>query len=328
MSYLKRLALKLPPIRRLWLRNGALLAENAELRSTSRSSPFDHYHAVFDPIEVIRRHEVAGVEANPAYFTNFLGVKIDPKFVPSILANRAGEVEGVPIPGNWHADIAEFGAALRAVDLSENHFSIVELGCGWGCWLNIAGTAARNAGREVHLIGVEGDEGHIAFAREACSANGFTPEQVTLHHGIAAATNGTALFPTQAHSGGNWGLAPIFGATEAERDAAIAAGSHDALPMIALADLVGAKTRIDLLHIDIQGGEADFVAGCLGQLSERVAYIVVGTHSRSIEGKLFELMLGAGWVLEIERPAILALTPKPEVIVDGVQGWRNPTLFR
>jgi FkbM family methyltransferase len=236
-------------------------------------------------------------------------------------------VEGPPIPANWHADIAEFGAVLRAVDLSKKRFTIVELGCGWGCWLNIAGTAARHAGREVHLVGVEGDEGHICFARESTATNGFTPGQVTLHHGIAAATNGTALFPRQSHAGGDWGLEPIFGATEAEQEATIGAGSHDVLPMIALADVVPGEAKIDLLHIDIQGGEANFIAGCLTELNRRVAYIVVGRHSRSIEGRLFEVMQGAGWILEMERPAILALTPAPEVVVDGVQGWRNPALF-
>lgn len=326
MKYLKRLVLKIPPVRRLWYMRQALLAENAQLRGIVPGA-FYQYHTVFDAIGTIQRHAVADVQATPGYFTNFLGVKIDPKFVPAVLAGRAGEVEGTPIPANWHADIAEFAAVLRAVELSAKRFTIVELGCGWGCWLNIAGTAARNAGREIRLIGVEGDEGHIGFAREACATNGFAPEQVMLHHGIASAANGTALFPRQSAAGTHWGLKPIFGATEAERRAAIATGSHDVLPMIALADLA-AEGKIDLLHIDIQGGEADFIAGCLAELNRRVAYIVVGTHSRSIEGRLFDLLLDAGWVLEMERPAILALTPAPEVTVDGVQGWRNPALCK
>jgi hypothetical protein len=40
-------------------------------------------------------------------------------------------VEGIPIPANWHADIAEWAAALRAVELAEETFTVVELGCGW-----------------------------------------------------------------------------------------------------------------------------------------------------------------------------------------------------
>ena len=73
----------------------------------------------------------------------------------------AGVVEPVPIPANWHADIAERAAALRAVEQAHGTFKVVELGCGWGCWLNNTGVAARTLGLAVTLIGVEGDEGHI-----------------------------------------------------------------------------------------------------------------------------------------------------------------------
>jgi len=97
--------------------------------------------------------------------------------------------------------------------------------------------------------------------------------------------------------------------------------------MIPLSKVIDNYPKIDLLHIDIQGGEADLISACLSLLSEKVAYIVIGTHSRQIEGRLFDLLLQAGWWLEIERPAILSLTGHPVVTVDGVQGWRNPRLL-
>jgi hypothetical protein len=97
--------------------------------------------------------------------------------------------------------------------------------------------------------------------------------------------------------------------------------------MISLADISKGYSRIDLLHIDIQGGELDFIQSCLDLLYEKVAYILIGTHSREIEGRLFELLLKPGWLLEIERPAILSLNPMPCVTVDGVQGWRNLALL-
>jgi hypothetical protein len=133
-------------------------------------------------------------------------VRIDPKFSPVILQGRAGEVEGIPIPANWHADVAEWGAALRAVDLARGTFTVIELGCGWGCWMNNTGVAARRTGLDVHLIGVEGDEGHVAFAKMACSANGFAPCQVTLHRGVAAPTGGIACFPARYRlaNSGDW----------------------------------------------------------------------------------------------------------------------------
>lgn len=292
------------------------------------ASPFVHYHSVFDAEETMKRHHVADLRPRHGHLTNFLGVAIDTKFFPQLLADRGGEVEGIPIPGNWHADMAEFAAVLRAVDLASERFTIIELGCGWGCWMNNAGVAARRRGLDVHVIGVEGDEGHVRFANEACETNGFSESQVTLYRGIAAANAGFALFPRQGEAGVAWGLQPIFGATEDQRQQAGQFGSHDELPMIPLADISAAHRRVDLLHIDIQGGEADLIENCLPVLQSKVAYMVVGTHSRQIEGRLFEVLLDAGWRLEIERPGLLKLDgDTPYMWVDGIQGWRNPVLL-
>jgi hypothetical protein len=334
---LRDAALKILRLRRLIEQRDALLAERDHLAGPQAmhngglqaGSPFLHYNAAFDPQEIVRRHAVPNVQGAPGYLTNFLGVRINPKFFPEILQGREGEVEGIPIPANWHADVAEWGAALRAVDLARDSFTVVELGSGWGCWINNTGVAARRAGLDVHLVGIEGDAGHLRFAEEACATNAFPPQQVTLHRGIAAPGSGIALFPRQQQAGIEWGLEPIFGATEQERRRAAQLGSHDELPMIALEQVVAPHRRIDLLHIDIQGGEADFIAGCLPVMNSKVGYLVVGTHSRQIEGRIVDTLLGEKWNLEIERPAILSLAGgAPQVTVDGVQGWRNPQLDR
>lgn len=303
------------------------IAESPEFKALRQASPFFYYNASFDARATIARHAKTDLVAHPDFLTNFLGVRIDPKFLPLILEGRAGEVEEIPIPANWHADIAEWAAALRAVDLSRGTFAMAELGCGWGCWMTNTGVAARTAGLDVHLIGIEGDAGHVAFAREACSINGFAPEQVTLLHGIAAASSGTALFPRQDAAGEQWGLEPVFDATTEERAAAVASGKFEELPTVSFGDLLGARAKLDLLHVDIQGGEADLVESCRPVLDERVAYLVIGTHSREIEARLFADLHEGPWRLEIERPAILALgSTRPTTTVDGVQGWRNLSL--
>jgi hypothetical protein len=322
---LKELALRIPPLRRLYDDRADL---RTRLKAAQTRSPFWHYTSTFNAVRLMKRFAVADLEPSAGYLTNFLGVRIDPKFFPDILQGRAGEVEPIPIPANWHADIAEWGAALRSVDLSTETFTMIELGCGWGCWMNNTGLAARSVGRAVHLIGVEGDEGHLGFARESLATNGFTPEMFTLHHGIAAAEEGIALFPRQETSGVAWGLEPVFGATQDERDAAVAAGSHDLLPMVPLSTLAAPHPRIDLLHIDIQGGEANLVEGCLPLLQEKFAYLLIGTHSKQIEGRLYDMLIAAGWRLEMERAAIFEIVDGvPYVSVDGVQGWRNTALL-
>src|SRR5215469_12467902 len=138
---LKSLALHIGPLRRLHeSRNNLKVALDAtvqrlvEVEATAKS-PFFHYCASFDAIEAMHRHAAPRLQPTAGHLTNFLGVKINPKFFPTILDERAGQVEPVPIPANWHADIAEWGAALRAIDLSRETFTMIELGCGWGCWM-------------------------------------------------------------------------------------------------------------------------------------------------------------------------------------------------
>ena len=97
--------------------------------------------------------------------------------------------------------------------------------------------------------------------------------------------------------------------------------------MVPLARMIDEASTLDLLHIDIQGGEADLVRDSLELINSRVSYLFIGTHSRQIEGRLFESLIAAGcWHLEIERPARLELYANPKVIVDGIQGWRNTRL--
>lgn len=292
-----------------------------------RTDIFFHFNASINLRRLIERNVVKNLEPTAGYLTNAFGVLIDPKFVPQFLHGREGTVEGVPIPANWHADMAEFGAVLRAVELAGDSFAMIELGCGWGCWMNIAGVVARRRGLKVHLIGVEGDEGHLGFAREALSANGFTPAAYDLHRAIASAAEGVALFPNQKRPGLSWGLEPMFDLQPEHAASLMNSGRYDQLPQLPLERIAPDIPRIDLLHVDIQGGEAKLIPACLSYLSDRVAYMVVGTHSRQIEGLLFDCLLTAGWVLEVERPAFLALGDKPAVSVDGVQGWRNPRLL-
>lgn len=333
---LRKLALHIPSVRRM--RDGLEAHveglktqlreanENLHQAKNSPTSPFFHYASAFDAIEIMHRYAVKDPVASPDHLTNFLGVKTAPDFFPGILDGRGGEVEGIPIPANWHADIAEWAAALRAVDLSGEKFRVIELGCGWGCWLNNTGLAALSTGREVELIGVEGDTGHVEFAHRAMADNGFNKSQYRIVHGIAAPDDGYALFPVVEESGAMWASEPIIGATSEQREEATRTGRYIELPAYSLASIANGSP-VDLLHIDIQGGEADFVASALSDLNKYVRYIVIGTHSRQIEGRILDTLLTAGWDIEMERAAIVRIIDgSPQITVDGVQGWRNPAL--
>lgn len=290
-------------------------------------NPFWHYQCSFDALKTMSKYTAVGVVSTDGYLTNYLGVKIDPLFFPTILDGRANTIETMPQPNNWHADIAEFAAALRAVDISGSTFTVLELGCGWGCWLNNTGAAARRAGKKVKLLGIEGDAGHVEFANQSMKTNGYLSNEYSIMHGVAAATKGRALFPKQSNAGVHWGLEPVFGASDKQIAKALTEGTHDNLEMIALSDVIVENGKLDLLHIDIQGGEAELVRDSIETCNSSVRYIVIGTHSRFIEGTLEKLMFDNDWELEVDRPAISSLENGVQTLrVDGVQGWRNRRL--
>lgn len=297
------------------------------VKNYTEMSPFFHYNTTFDPQMLIRKHAPSSVKPHKKYATNFLGLLIDPKIFPSHLNKEIGKVEDIPIPANWHADIAEWGAALRAVEFSKSNFTMIEVGCGWGCWMNNTGLVAKRQGLNLNLIGIEGDQGHIDFAKDTLKLNGFKASEYKIHRGIAAATSGYAFFPNNEDSGEVYGQEPVFCNNQQDIENTRKSGKYDEIPMISFEDISKECTRIDLLHIDIQGGEVNFIQDCLDIISKKVAYILIGAHSREIEGRLFEILLKSGWLLEIERPAILSLDPVPRVTVDGVQAWRNLELL-
>ncbi len=304
------------------------IRSSAEARAVNdTSSPFSFFNSQINIHEIVRRYENVGRRAVADRLVNYLGVVIDPLYLLGVLDGRQGTVEDVPIPANWHADMAEFGAALRAVDLATDTFRVIELGCGWGCWLLNTGVAARSRGLKPSLIGAEGDLGHVKFAQRACKENGFDEAQAKIHRRIVGPKHGIALFPKQDTSGEQWNLQAIFNATNAQIKAAERSGKFDVLEIVTLADFIDKGELIDLLHMDIQGVEADFVENCISTMNDVVCYTVIGTHSRQIEGRIFKVMIENGWVLEVERPGILNLVGATvDMRVDGVQGWRNPRL--
>ncbi|WP_254656352.1 FkbM family methyltransferase [Jannaschia sp. CCS1] len=291
-----------------------------------KDSPLLHYYSDFPAISVMREFEAHGATASPGVVTNFLGVRIPSDIMPSILKSLEGQKEGFPIPGNWHADIAEWAAALLSVREAKTSYRILEVGCGWGCWLSNMGVAAKARGLKIDLIGVEGDQQNIEHAKHTLALNGIEAHEFQLTNGVASARNGVALFPILDGPGEVWGAEPIFHPDAETISKARAAGSHTELKCYTLDDLSHGKP-IDLLHVDIQGSELDFVKGNFDEISTLVKRILIGTHSRYLEGSLQKFLLDQGWALEMDRPAICTnVAGKPQIAVDGVLLFRSPTM--
>ena len=294
---------------------------------TIQQSPFWSYLSAFDAIGTINKYAGKAVRPSAGFATNFLGVKTRPAFYPNILSERTGTVDSPPIPANWHADIAEWAACLRSVDLAGDRFVMMELGCGWGCWMNNLGVAAKSQGKTIRLVGMEADEESLQFARLALSDNGIAESEFTLIEGIAGKAGSVALFPRVGAEGGGGGEA-IFNPTSAELDAALGSGKFVRMPVVDLDELTRNEKRLDFLHVDIQGAELDLLTEQFDWLCKKVRYVFIGTHSKQIEGGLFQLFTtGGNWKLEIERPAVFGLLGgHPSVQIDGAQAWRNLAL--
>jgi hypothetical protein len=292
----------------------------------STQNQFWHYCSSFNPIELVNKFKKDSFVSSPKHLTNFLGVKIRPEFFPT-LPLVAGEIDPAPMPNNFHADLAEWGSCLRAVELAENEFSMLELGCGWGCWMNNLGIAAKSVGKTISLYGVEGDEGHLSFATKALADNGIQSSEYKLFHGIAGKKSSIALFP-KLDSGADWGGIAKFNLTHDEAKNEIATGKYVQLPVIDINEIFKLKPALDIVHLDIQGAELDLVTEIFDFLNTKAKSVFIGTHSKQIEGGLYDLFLSNdNWDLEMERPNIHMISNgKPINIVDGVQYWRNIAL--
>ncbi|MDF1738767.1 MAG: hypothetical protein P1U86_06390 [Verrucomicrobiales bacterium] len=282
-------------------------------------SVFDFYNSSIDLEALIRRFSDLAIGADPDYFTNFLGVKVPAAVYPPVLEGREGQVEAPPLPANWHACVAEWGAVIRSVMLSGDAFRMVELGCGWGCWLNNGLKLAEISGKSGAAIGIEGDLGYVEMARQILDLNGFDKGEASVLHGVAGPTGKRAFFPIR--EGAEYGLEPIF-VDESSAEEERIGGMLVEVDVYGLDKLFGEGEKINLLHIDIQGGEVEFLRDNLESLNAVVEYLVIGTHSRLIEGELIALLSTNGWKLEIERPAVFEISGDEfTTSIDGLQGW-------
>ena len=101
------------------------------------------------------------------------------------------------------------------------------------------------------------------------------------------------------------------------------------VPIVGIKDLLKTQPEWDLLHVDIQGTEVEIFRAALDLCDERVARVCIGTHSRKIDGDLFEMFATRGWIMEHEKPTKMnfvrgAKTLEAMNAVDGTQVWRNP----
>ena len=286
---------------------------------------------VFDPFA----H--ADPQAAPGFVTDFLGTRTRTSSLWDTVRNLDGQVMGRPVPHDLFEAIEWIGLLKAVASAQDGRFAIMELGAGWGPWLVAGARAARLVGADdVRLLGVEADPGRFALMRQHFVDNGLDPDAHTLICAAVGVEKGHARWPRIADPANAGGARPVRetkGKLDSGDEAYMSGAMEDFIDVdiLPFKDLLARQAMWDLVHIDVQGWEAKLCAGCAEELSARVRWLVVGTHSRRIDGEVIEILHDAGWVLENEKPTRFhfdAAQPSLELMteVDGAQVWRNPRL--
>jgi len=270
--------------------------------------------------------------AEPGYIVDFLGSRIRTTSVWKQARLLDGQLAGLPIPGDFHAEAIEWIGLLKAVRSAFGQYVAMELGAGFGPWSVAGGLAARLRGiQNIRLCAVEGDTEHFQFLQQHFADNRFDPREHALFQAAVGTTAGTAQWPVPDNLAAteSWGCRPIHDSADQVRQQF---GSTREVNVIPMRDLVMREVCWDLIHIDVQGDEVEICRSCIDEINARVRWIIVGTHSRKIDGDFLDLMWRSGWLLEHEKPAkfnFLQGTAALETmtVMDGTQVWRNPRLI-
>jgi FkbM family methyltransferase len=241
----------------------------------------------------------------------------------------------LPLPDDgWHAEAVEYIALADSVRRARSRYCIAELGAGWGPWAGLGGVLARNLGLgEIEVIAIEGLPARFELLKKHLHANGLRPlegDETTLGpvrcrviNGAATTTRGEVFFPDV----GITDMGSRASDTGGDRDYRGKQVRNLRVQGYPLAEILR-DAHVDLLHVDVQGSELELVEANLDLLARQVDAMMIGTHSRVIEGALIDLLYRNGWHLELEKPCRVAWSARPSsqeamTETDGCQYWRR-----
>lgn len=223
---------------------------------------------------------------------------------------------------------------LAAIEMAGPKFTAVALGAGWGRWIVGGAFAAMKRGRDYHIVGVEAEPQHFRWMQRHLQDNGIPPEKSRLIHAAANSYTGTCWFMV-GNSTEWYGQAVVsdaqYQSEDFQREIRESGGQAEAMPCVDLNEVFAGLERVDYLHMDIQGSEAEVLLACPDLLDERVAMVNVGTHSESIERQLRRHFTEHGWQCRYDVPmnstfpaALEGNEPAQISVGDGVFVWVNP----
>lgn len=278
-----------------------------------------------------RRHEDTITQG---MYTDYFGIKTRVKYFTNEETHHDKVVPGFPFPDDGiHAESIEYLGTAKALEASAGDaVTIVEMGAGYAPWLVFSAHVAKVLGkRNIQLVAVEAETARHELIKTHFQDNGLPlpgtegPITTRIIHAAISNTRGTLNFGSaNLH---DWGGALQTGKGD-YRGIDVA---PELVPSMLISDVLKELPMVDLLHIDIQGWEAKALTASIDEVCERVKYMLIGTHSRAIEGDLIELLRARGWKLMHEKPCQFHFNTDLEDISgatwqDGAQIWANPHL--
>jgi FkbM family methyltransferase len=275
------------------------------------------------------------------FYTDFSGVRTRLSYFGAELGSRDGAIGSIPFPDDGvHAEAIEYLAAIKAVNAASGaSFTAVELGAGYGPWLVFSAKAAMKKGgiKNINLIAVEADLERHGLLKDHFRNNGLpVPDDsgivktgnvsASLIYGAVSDVNGEISFGSQDIH--DWGAAPIEGAGNVDyRGFQVTSRTVKAYT---IERIIQELDSVDFLHIDIQGFEYRSITASIKVIRQKVRFMLVATHSRKIEGELFDLLYDEGWRILNEKPCKFRMDANSSLealtYVDGAQLWVNTDL--
>jgi len=271
----------------------------------------------------------ANAKSEVGFITDRYGIRTRTANLWPEMKPHDGAITGLPIPGSFHWETIEWLALFKSVLSAGDKYRLMELGAGWGPATVGSAVLARLRGIvDIYVVAVEADPHHIRFLRQHLEDNRLAPDQFQIYEAAVGVENGIAEWPDAPGTSVEYGNRPI---TSDGDYLGRTIGRTRKVPVVAINDLLNTQPEWDLLHIDIQGGEVEVLRAALDLCDERVARVCIGTHSRKIDGDLFEMFARRGWIMEHEKPTKMtfvrgAKSLEAMNVVDGTQVWRNPLL--
>ena len=289
----------------------------------------------FDSVARLKKYVEPTLEPEEGFHKDCFGVKTKYTFFRS--ESGTSLYRELPFPDNGlYGEMIEILSTCFAVDAGEQDMVVYEFGAGFAPWLVVSANFALKRGVDsLRLVAVEADPERLPLIDDHFANNGL-PKAGEPHPLVstkivhAAVSDAPGELHFSAQSIHDWGGG--VSSDVAETDYRGMQAATVAVPALPVDVLLKDETLVDLIHFDIQGFEYRSIAAAAETMNSKVKSIIIGTHSRVIEGQLIDHLRKNGWLLVFEKPCKFNPTSRlPDLTgatyFDGTQFWINPRFW-